>query len=332
MNHGNTRDLRIWAVTWAAAALIGLLAFGVSGDIPKKISYQGRLTDTSGMPLTGDHIVFFALHNAESGGIMLWSETQTVTADTNGVFSTILGSNTPIQISFEDSKWLGITVDGNPLTPRREIVSVASAFNAMNADSLGGLAGTSYAVVGHGHHALNAHDGSPVEALYVDDSGKVGIGTTSPGNQLHIYDGASGGTPYGLSQLVVESDTSASINFLTPGFHHAGLLFGNPNNNMQGWLVYDHDLDMMRLGAGGGNCMAIRGLTGNIGIRTQTPTAMLDIYGSTGYDQLRVETPYTPTSTTDGHGNVGDIAWDDNFIYVKTSVGWKRAALAAWGL
>jgi hypothetical protein len=71
-------------------------------------------------------------------------------------------------------------------------------------------------------------------------------------------------------------------------------------------------------------------LKGNVGIGTTDPTATLDINGSTGYNQLRLRTNYTPTGSGDTNGNVGDISWDDNYIYVKTSSGWKRAALSSW--
>ncbi len=70
--------------------------------------------------------------------------------------------------------------------------------------------------------------------------------------------------------------------------------------------------------------------TGNVGIGTSTPTAALDIAGSTGYDQLRIRSSYTPTGTGDTNGNVGDITWDDNYSYVKTSGGWKRSALSSF--
>jgi hypothetical protein len=35
-------------------------------------------------------------------------------------------------------------------------------------------------------HSLDAADGSPNDAVYVDDAGKVGVGTTSPGSQLDV--------------------------------------------------------------------------------------------------------------------------------------------------
>lgn len=38
-------------------------------------------------------------------------------------------------------------------------------------------------------HSLDAADGNPVNALYVDNAGNIGVGTTSPTRQLHIHAG-----------------------------------------------------------------------------------------------------------------------------------------------
>lgn len=67
-----------------------------------------------------------------------------------------------------------------------------------------------------------------------------------------------------------------------------------------------------------------------VGIQETSPTARLDVNSSTGYNQVRIRTSYTPTGTSDTNGNVGDIAWDDSYFYVKTTAGWKRAALSTW--
>jgi len=69
---------------------------------------------------------------------------------------------------------------------------------------------------------------------------------------------------------------------------------------------------------------------GKVGIGTLTPTASVDINAGTGYNQLRMRTPFTPANTADANGNTGDVAWDDNFVYVKTSAGWKRTTLSAF--
>jgi hypothetical protein len=39
---------------------------------------------------------------------------------------------------------------------------------------------------------------------------------------------------------------------------------------------------------------------------------------------------FTPSGTADTAGLVGDIAWDDTNLYVKTNVGWKFAALGTF--
>lgn len=45
---------------------------------------------------------------------------------------------------------------------------------------------------------------------------------------------------------------------------------------------------------------------------------------------LRLQGTFTPASTADGAGVEGSVCWDDDFVYVKTSVGWKRTALATF--
>jgi len=79
----------------------------------------------------------------------------------------------------------------------------------------------------------------------------------------------------------------------------------------------------------GGNQFLIRA-SGGVGVNTNGPTALLDINGTTGYNQVRMRTTYTPTSSTDVNGNIGDIAWDAGYVYIKTADGWKRAVLSNW--
>ena len=69
---------------------------------------------------------------------------------------------------------------------------------------------------------------------------------------------------------------------------------------------------------------------GNIGLGQVAPSSAVDITGANGYTQLRLRTTYTPTSSADTNGAVGDVAWDDNYFYVKTSAGWKRSALSTF--
>ena len=39
---------------------------------------------------------------------------------------------------------------------------------------------------------------------------------------------------------------------------------------------------------------------------------------------------YTPTSSADTNGGQGAFAWDDDYIYIRTTTGWKRSALTTF--
>ena len=78
----------------------------------------------------------------------------------------------------------------------------------------------------------------------------------------------------------------------------------------------------------GGNPLTATTANGKIGIQVVTPTSTLDVSGTTGYNQIRMRTSYTPTSSGDTNGNVGDIAWDNTYIYIKTNTGWGRTQLS----
>jgi hypothetical protein len=70
---------------------------------------------------------------------------------------------------------------------------------------------------------------------------------------------------------------------------------------------------------------------GNVQIGDSTgSTSRLDITGANGYSQFRLRTQYTPASSSDTNGNQGDFALDDNYLYYKTSTGWKRVALSTF--
>lgn len=67
---------------------------------------------------------------------------------------------------------------------------------------------------------------------------------------------------------------------------------------------------------------------GNVGIGAFVDiSSKLTIKGDNGAAQLRLATPFTPTGTNDENGKTGNIAWDDDYVYVKTEFGWGRAAL-----
>lgn len=67
-------------------------------------------------------------------------------------------------------------------------------------------------------------------------------------------------------------------------------------------------------------------LNGDTGIKTNAPTAALDINS----DILRLRTAKTPASAG-AAGNAGDICWDASYIYVCTASNtWERVAIGTW--
>ena len=66
----------------------------------------------------------------------------------------------------------------------------------------------------------------------------------------------------------------------------------------------------------------------SVGIQTSAPTSKLHVVGDAGYNQFRMEVGFTPSGTTDTNGQVGNVAYDDDYIYIKTISGWGRTVLS----
>lgn len=113
------------------SAIFLLLLQFAWGQIPKTMSYQGILTDTTGNPVAnGDYSMIFRIYDVASGGAVLWIETQTVNV-IDGIFNAILGKVSPLNLAFDKPYWLGLSVEGGAeLTPRTELTAAAYSLNA----------------------------------------------------------------------------------------------------------------------------------------------------------------------------------------------------------
>jgi len=157
--------------------------------------------------------------------------------------------------------------------------------------------------------------------------GNLGIFTdpASPGinKSIKLYDSEIYSNPY----LKISGHNTASIYLES---RRTGATSGKTWSIASG-SGSDTDLDKFSIyNPDDGYCFTIRD-GGNVGIGgTTNPTAKLDISSLTGYNQVRMRTSYTPTETGDTNGNTGDIAWDDDYVYIKTSTGWKRTSLSTF--
>ncbi len=123
------------------------------GPVPAMVNYQGYLTDSSGNPITGILSVTFSIYESVSGGTAVWTETHSSVNVTDGLFTVLLGSVTPIDPSNPTGGgyYLGIQVGSDPeMTPRQQLVSVPYALRsavANDADTLDGLDSADFVAV-----------------------------------------------------------------------------------------------------------------------------------------------------------------------------------------
>ena len=128
------------------------------------LSYQGKLTDTFGLPVADTtYTRRFRLYAVPSGGTQFWKETQNVRTK-DGLFSVLLGSVTPIgSVPDAGAAYLGMAVAGGAeMTPRLRIASAAYAYltaRAANADLLQGRDTTTFSRSTHNHDATYVNEG-----------------------------------------------------------------------------------------------------------------------------------------------------------------------------
>lgn len=130
-------------------------------------TYQGLLKQ-AGLPVTGDADMVFHLWDAETGGSLYDSYGVAFIPIVDGLFTVELDFGPD---PFEGNAcWLEIEVEfpsgvGNwaTLNPRQEITPTPYALMAANTIGIDG-------------HSLDAADGSPTNAVYVDNEGRVRLG------------------------------------------------------------------------------------------------------------------------------------------------------------
>jgi len=139
--------------------------------IPRRqLSFQGRLTDSSGTPITTSVNVTFKLWNDLTAGTQLYtSGTCPIIPDPNGIFNTLIGNGTcGAEIAntvFTENRdvYLEVIVGAETLTPRQQIATVGYA---LNSETLQGYPASASATV----------NTVPI----VDNNGDINIAASSP--------------------------------------------------------------------------------------------------------------------------------------------------------
>ena len=188
--------------------------------VSRIMTYQGILKNSGGEPVPDSFFdVTFRIYNAESGGSMLWGETISVGTDANGYFTAELNG---LEIPFDQDYWLELELsgEGGPMSPRGKINMSAYAARAGISESSIDIVDDAItsSKIADGSIALadlaqnGASEGQVIKwqggnwgiandetgagsSGWVDDgdvvrletqSDKVGIGTSSPIQKLHV--------------------------------------------------------------------------------------------------------------------------------------------------
>ncbi len=250
-----------------------------------QFTYQGSLTYNT-VPATGTYDLRFTLKDAASGGNSIGSTiTVAPIAVSNGLFKAQLDFGSA---SFPGAaRWLEIGVRTNgsvaayaTLTPRQALTPTPYATMAQSVPD-GAITSTKIAAGAVTSQQLgpisrlSAPDGSPMDALNVNNDGRIGIGTTTPNEQLEI--GASYSFHAGGSVVL--------------GFGYApstGKVLRDGSPAEIRWIPALGGLQL-----GGYSLSATTGQTigfspamtvarsGSVGIGTTTPQGKLDVAGTT---------------------------------------------------
>ncbi len=112
------------------------------------------------------------------------------------------------------------------------------------------------------------------ERMRIAPGGNVGIGTQTPENKLHIFKGSAGTvTGYVNAPLIVENSTASYINILAPDNTETGILFGKPQSNVSGGLIYSNSSAQngLQFRTNGNVTRMVLTANGDLGVGTLSP-------------------------------------------------------------
>lgn len=294
------------SAAFLAALFLGALVAGPAQAQNTAFTYQGSLDD-AGTPTNGLHDFRFRLFDAASGGTLIGTALCVDNVNVvNGVFTAQLDFGQ--QFATAGQRHLEIDV-------RRDTgLSCADATGFVVMAPRQQLTATPLASHANSAFALDAADGSPANAVFVDDGGNVGIGTTAPTTKLDVRGGA---------MLVENLGDQADLLWLA---------------SERSWVFRQEGagsaaaLKLENIG-GGGNKNFIVQTTGLVGVGTTAPLAKLDVRGDI---RMGTSGQYQATGGTENlrllRGRIsgsGSILQGSGFTAARVLPGWYTVTFAA---
>ena len=195
-----------------AMLIIGLSGLTITHALAEPFTYQGQLME-AGVPANGTYDMVFQLADSASGGFALAVDSVNNVAVTDGVFTVEI--DFPSSLMNSSSRWIAITVEGTPLTPRVRMRETPRALNAVRANS----AGTIDTPLNISDSSLTAIINSANTSTGQNASGLIGrITSTSPGGLSAGVRGENNGTGFaGMGVYGSQNGFGYGVFGTTPG-------------------------------------------------------------------------------------------------------------------
>ncbi|MFH2019602.1 MAG: site-specific integrase, partial [bacterium] len=255
----------------------------------RQLSFQGRLEDSGGTPITSSTNLTFKLFDDPSAGSELYSSgTCAITPDTDGIFSTQIGDDCGSAIGSDvfteyANVYLEVTVVAETLTPRQQIATVAYA---LNSETLQGFPlSSTVSAVKNTVVAMN----NVGQILVGEQSPRLtGVSGTfnisAPALSLTTTTGSSGNialAPDGTGQVNVSGNTTSTnfFNISNAQLSTGSLITGTVANNNSGFKLINLLSGTAPFTKFYVTDSGTTYIAGDLGIGTTNPLYKLDVNG-----------------------------------------------------
>ena len=129
--------------------------------------------------------------------------------------------------------------------------------------------------------SVGIDDNATSTAITIGTDEKVGIGIASPDQTLHVYKGSAGTVASSTdSVLTLENSGNAYLQILTPNTGLGQVRFGDPENNGDASVTYNHSTRKMILATAAADAITIDS-SQQVGIGIATPDSVLHVWKGT---------------------------------------------------
>ncbi len=158
--------------------------------VPAVVRFNGIAVDAEGKVLSGAVDMTFSIYKEEQGGAALWMEAQSVNLDANGHYAVLLGAATPSGLPLDafasgEARWIGVRVQGQAESPRVVLLSVPYALKAADAETIGGLPPTAFALATPSSGG-NHQDGPGTRQTSVPAATVTSVGLAAPSTDYSV--------------------------------------------------------------------------------------------------------------------------------------------------